>query len=195
MAVFLALLITVGTTMQHNRLDRSIAGAGQRLALARPWLVSLARGATFLGSTAWLVAVVLGATLVLLWRHQWRSAVWVVAVSASSSILVLIMKTITARHRPMPVHALVAASGYAFPSGHATNSTVVYGAVLLVALPGIAGVRLRRLVAGLVALLVLAIASSRVVLGVHWFTDVLAGLSLGLSIVVLGSRLPLSGAR
>jgi undecaprenyl-diphosphatase len=185
--VFLGLLITAGTTMQRNRVDRSIGDGAHRLSVDHRWVLSLARAATFLGSTGWLVAVVVVTTLALLWGHRWRSAVWIVTVSASSSILVLFIKTVTARERPAAVHALATASGYAFPSGHATNSTVVYGALLLVGLPYISGARLRRLVAGLFALLVLAIASSRVLLGVHWFTDVLAGVSLGLAVVGLGS--------
>jgi membrane-associated phospholipid phosphatase len=187
LVVFLGLLITAGTTMQHDQVDRSIAEGAYRLTSGHRWVRSLARAATFLGSTGWLVALVVVATLALLWGHRWRSAVWIVTVSASSSVLVLVIKTLTARERPAAAHALATATGFAFPSGHATNSTVVYGALLLVGLPHISGVPLRRLLAGLVALLVLAIASSRVLLGVHWFTDVVAGLSLGLALLVLGS--------
>lgn len=82
--------------------------------------------------------------------------------------------------------ATASASGYGFPSGHATNATVVYVGLALV-LP--IGTRTQRLAvaAGLVAL----VGVSRVVLGVHYVVDIVVGAALGLVVVTVGvSRLP-----
>jgi len=90
------------------------------------------------------------------------------------------VKILVDRPRPVVDHPVATAWGKSFPSGHAMSSTVTYGALLLTFLPVLPG---RRRAAAVVATaaLVLVIGSSRLILGVHFLTDVIGGYVLGLA--------------
>lgn len=111
-----------------------------------------------------------------------RLAGLVVLVQIGNVAATQLLKALTARMRPSTA-PLVDAAGAAFPSGHASNSALLFGgtAILLTAL---IGVRRRRLVTplqvGLVAIAAL-VGISRLYLDVHWTTDIIAGWALGAS--------------
>jgi membrane protein DedA with SNARE-associated domain/membrane-associated phospholipid phosphatase len=131
-----------------------------------------------------VIAAVGGAVLAwLLWRRRWHAAgYWVTAIGLGQLAATMI-KLVMQRPRPLP-GLYQGLSTYAFPSGHATMSMVLYGFLaVLIARERPAAHRWR--VYGLAALLVSAIAVSRLYLGAHWLSDVLGGLSLGLAWVAL----------
>ena len=91
-----------------------------------------------------------------------------------------VVRVLVGRPRPPLVDPVASASGYSFPSGHAGGSAAVYGALALLGLAGIAWWTRLMLVTG-AALLVCAVAVSRVLLGAHYPSDVVAGVALGLA--------------
>jgi hypothetical protein len=128
--------------------------------------------------------VVLFVVAVLYWVGRRRETAAATGYALVALSLVVVLKHAFAMPRPPEAVRLVATDGYGFPSGHATAAAVVYGGIayeydlhrrLETALP--------------VAALVLAIALSRVVLGVHYLGDVAAGLALGVATVVAVARL------
>ena len=143
------------------------------------WATGFMRGVTWLGSNAVLIPLVVAlGGYALLRKKDWRAAALLVAALAGANAWYQVVKPLVGRARPPePLH-LINVSGFAFPSGHAAASIAVWGAVAAVLAAG----RVRRLKAaiwigaGLVAALV---AFSRVYLGVHWWTDVVAGAALG----------------
>ncbi|WP_291526101.1 phosphatase PAP2 family protein [Branchiibius sp. NY16-3462-2] len=111
-----------------------------------------------------------------------------------ASLLVLVVKNTVGRARP-PIADMLGASphSYSFPSGHTAMSTVLYGVLTVVLCRHVAHGVGRWLLAVNAALLVVGVGLSRVYLGFHWLTDVLAGWALGgaivtVAIVVLNSR-------
>jgi len=150
------------------------------------WLVIAARWLTELGSlTILLPATFLGA-LILALRREWRAAALLVAITLSGRLLVSLQKDWTDRLRPDASDALVTVQSLSFPSGHAANATLVWlGLALLV--PRSPRLRLHAVWAA--AWLALAIGVSRVMLGVHWPSDVIAGWSFGLFWILLLLRL------
>jgi membrane-associated phospholipid phosphatase len=107
-----------------------------------------------------------------------------VAVTASLGGLAnSTLKELIGRARPVVEHPVATASGKSFPSGHAMSSTVIYGVLLVVFLPMIAK-RWQRPTIATTAVLVLAIGLSRVALGVHFPSDVIAGHLFGVGLVV-----------
>ena len=146
------------------------------------WLTLLMRGTTNLGNAALLIGVVLSVGLV--WR--WRAATWrllglLAGAFAGAWVLSNTVKLLTHRLRPPAVQAIGHWTGRAFPSGHATHTTAVYGmlAALLAATTPRWG---RKVSVWTAALLIIGLAGlSRLYLGTHWPTDVLAGIGLAIS--------------
>jgi membrane-associated phospholipid phosphatase len=132
---------------------------------------------TMLGNTATLVLLVTAAALLLAWRaRSWRP-VWLPALAVGGSTLaVTIIKLAVGRPRPDHLLAAANAGGYSFPSGHATNSLVAFSTLALIASTTVATRRRARIVLWSAAIgAAVAIGLSRVYLGVHYVSDVLAG--------------------
>ena len=139
------------------------------------WLESVARDITALGSITVLGLVITAVTLFLLLASQRRLALFVLLASSGGALLTLLLKQIFSRPRPdlfMHGDVVVTAS---FPSGHAMISAVVY--LTLGALLAKIVIRhtLKIYLMTVAVLLTGMIGLSRVYLGVHWPTDVLAG--------------------
>ncbi|MCY7417748.1 MAG: phosphatase PAP2 family protein, partial [Chloroflexi bacterium] len=84
-----------------------------------------------------------------------------------------------------PEDPLVYASGYSFPSGHATESTVAFGLLVFVLWRSARGTGVRRASVAGAGVVVLLIGTSRIGLGIHYPTDVLAGWLIGVAVVAL----------
>lgn len=151
--------------------------------LATPPLDLIMRAFTVIGSAPLVLAVLLAVIVWSLRRRDRRAAGALLAVAAGTEGLNVVLKF--AFHRPRPsLWALVALHGYSFPSGHAMAAVAIYGMVAVVVArlqPG-----LRKPVAVLAPLLVLLIGASRVYLGAHWPTDVLAGFAAGAFVLAAG---------
>jgi undecaprenyl-diphosphatase len=146
----------------------------------QPWLTTTARAVTILGSTAVLVPVV---AVVGLWfwrrRRTTRPLLLLGAAYLGSTALYHLIKLATNRPRPPGALAVGHFAGSAFPSGHATQAAAVWGMLAAIAAASFGGWRPK--VASWVAAVVVvaAVGTSRVYLGAHWPTDVLAGWALG----------------
>ncbi|MCZ7461708.1 phosphatase PAP2 family protein [Streptomyces sp. WMMC940] len=166
--------------------DRTVAVELHESALAEP---GFTRANRLLSDWVWdpwtmralVVAVVLG----LLWRGERLPALWVAAASLLGAAVQQILKVLVGRQRPVWTEPVDSAHYAAFPSGHAMTATVTCGLLLwLLARTG-AGPGLRRTAALLAAVSVLGVGFTRLYLGVHWLTDVLAGWLLGICVVAV----------
>jgi len=143
------------------------------------WLRQAVIDVTTLGSVTVLTFIVIATAALLVVRRLWITAALVVLATTTGSAAVALLKTIFGRARPDIVDHVVAATGYSFPSGHAANSAIVYLTTAALVTQVTRGRATRRYVAIVAGLLVVAIGASRVYLGVHWPSDVLAGWSFG----------------
>jgi undecaprenyl-diphosphatase len=143
-------------------------------------VVTLLQAISFMGRppTLW---VVVAASTVYTWRSgAHRLTLYLLATTLGGAIMSTAIKVLVDRPRPEVDHPIATAFGKSFPSGHALSSTVVYGAVLLTFLPVLTGRRRHAAVVATVVM-VLAIGGSRLLLGVHFLTDVAGGFILGLA--------------
>jgi len=134
---------------------------------------------THLGDVAALTGLCLVVAGMLLWIGKRSLAVlWIVAV-AGNGLLNSLLKHVFERARPMHEHGLVIEDGWSFPSGHSSGSLVAYGMlayVVAVVVPRRWALPLRILAAALAV----TVGLSRVMLQVHYASDVLAGFASGL---------------
>jgi len=143
------------------------------------WLEMAARDITSLGGTAVLTLLTLATLGFLLMSHKRGAAILVAVSVAGGALLSSLLKSGFDRARPDVVPHLVEVTSASFPSGHAMLSTVTYLtlAALLVQVQEKRRVQIYLLASGLA--LCLMIGASRLYLGVHWPTDVLAGWCVG----------------
>jgi undecaprenyl-diphosphatase len=129
---------------------------------------------TFLGSIAFLVT--LFAILVIVWlaNGMVRPAAWLAIAAGGSVILDVSLKLSFHRLRPVP-YVGIAPPTYSFPSGHALSSFCFYGVLAGLVAQRVESRALRVVVWSAAAALVGAIGLSRIYLGVHYPTDVIAG--------------------
>jgi membrane-associated phospholipid phosphatase len=148
-------------------------------------LTDVFRAITWLGTVPTLLAVTLLAVGIL-WRRRKRTdAVFIALAFLGAQVLSNGMKLGFQRERPFFADPLATESTYSFPSGHALVSLAVYGSIALVLAQRLRGRGGRLAVLGTAAALVLAIGFSRLYLGVHFLSDVLAGYAAGVAWLAL----------
>jgi membrane-associated phospholipid phosphatase len=174
--VFLLLAVAVHPSSATS-LDAAVKAAVE--AHRTPTLTGFFSFYTRLGSWLPLTLATLVVAAVLPSRGRRRAAVFVIAALVTSIVANVLLKYLFERPRPDVADAVVQARGYAFPSGHAMESATFALALIVVAWP----TRWRwptTLLAGTFAVLM---GISRIYLGVHWLTDVLAGWAMAVAVV------------
>jgi undecaprenyl-diphosphatase len=177
-AVLLVLVVTTWGPL--HRLDVSLDDHLHRTALAHPAQVDWWRWVSKVlhpdvERIAWAVAAVGLAA-----ARRVRTALFAVIVMLGEALLDTAVKLAVGRNRPMFVHPVAAAVGKSFPSGHALGNVVAFGLLVLIVPPRF---RIPALVGGTVA--VLLVSFSRLFLGVHYLSDVVAGWLLGIAWLLL----------
>jgi membrane-associated phospholipid phosphatase len=139
---------------------------------------------TLLGSTAVLIAVAAVAAGYLARLGRRLDAAFVILVFAGAEALTWSLKALFQRPRPSFDDPIATASSFSFPSGHALVSLAVYGALAYVLLESLRSRRTRAACIAGAAMVVTAIGFSRLYLGVHYLSDVLAGYAVALAWLV-----------
>ncbi len=160
--------------------DHRAAAWLNSLVAGHPHVVSVIKAVTWLGSTGVLWTLIGLAVLILVIRRRWRLALYLLVTGAGALTLDPVLKSLVGRLRPVVAHPVAYGTGDSFPSGHALGSIVCYGALFLVFLPAVRG-RWRRGFTAVIVTLVAAIGVSRLLLGVHYLSDVLGAWALGIT--------------
>ena len=146
--------------------------------LQRSWLDPIMIFTTNIGDPRVLLVVCVVLSVILVLRHHRAEAMTIAIAGFGALGLNFVLKNLFARTRPELWSRIVDVTNYSFPSGHAMLSMVIYG--LLGYLFATRFHRWRGAIATISTLLILLIGFSRLYLGVHWLTDVMAGYAAGL---------------
>jgi undecaprenyl-diphosphatase len=179
--IFTILLILV--RLQWPPLESVDHGGAARinsLIAGHATLVTVVKAVTWLGSDGVLWTVVGAGAIILALRKRWRLAIYLLITGAGALVLDPTLKSLVGRLRPVVAHSIAHGTGDSFPSGHSLGSIVCYGAILLVFLPAARG-RWRTAFITVIVVLVALIGISRILLGVHYLSDVIGAWALGIT--------------
>jgi membrane-associated phospholipid phosphatase len=141
--------------------------------------VSVLRAFTEFGSGEWIGLIMCALVLFFAWKRWWPSLVTLIVAVPGGMLLNEWVKVLVHRHRPFVDGPFVDWSGYSFASGHTIGATLLYGQLLLLVLPVLKARHWRLLCIASAISLVLLVGVSRIALGAHFLTDVLAGIFFG----------------
>lgn len=148
--------------------------------LASPAMTIVMRAVSFLGSTLFLT-IATGVVIVGFAMRKWgREAKLFALTMIGAALLNISLKLAFRRPRPVPFFDLTAPESYSFPSGHSLTSCVFFGALAAMLTARMKSKRVRIVVWIVSSMMFLLIGFSRIYLGVHYTTDVIAGFAAAL---------------
>jgi membrane-associated phospholipid phosphatase len=145
-----------------------------------PAFVSVLRAFTDFGSGEWIGLVMFALVLFFAWKRWWPSLVTLVVAVPGGMLLNEWVKVLVQRQRPFLDGPFVDWSGYSFASGHTIGATLLYGQLLLFILPVLKARHWRVLTIFSAVSLIASVGFSRIALGAHFLTDVLAAMFFGI---------------
>lgn len=180
------LLMVVLSWSPLTSVDRTVAGDLHSSALAHPGWTQTSRVLTdWVWDPLTIRALLVVAVGTLLWRKQRAVAVWVLAASLTGTAAQQGIKAAVGRARPDWERPVDSAHFSSFPSGHAMTAALSCALLLwLLRREGVRGLP-AALAAGVAAVSVAGAGFTRLYLGVHWLSDVLAGWLLGFALAGL----------
>jgi len=140
-------------------------------------------GVTYIGTGYGIAVVIVLMTFWLLGKHHWRTGLILACDAIAANLLVGVLKQYVQRPRPRLFDEITRPETWSFPSGHALSAMAVYGGIGAVLITLNPARRLPILVATVVWIFLIGL--SRVYLGVHWPTDVLAGYAAGVPLLIV----------
>jgi membrane-associated phospholipid phosphatase len=145
-----------------------------------PAFVAVLHAFTDFGSGEWIGIVVFALVFFFVWKRWWPSLVMLIVAVPGGMLLNEWMKILVHRQRPFLDGPFVDWSGYSFASGHTIGATLLYGQLLLFILPSLKMRHWRLLSIFSAVSLIALVGFSRVALGAHFLTDVLAAIFFGI---------------
>jgi len=142
--------------------------------------VSVLRAFTEFGSSEWIGVVLFLLVVFFIWKRWWPSLVTLIVAVPGGMLLNELIKILVHRPRPFLAGWFVDWSGYSFTSGHTIGATLLYGQLALFILPAMKARHWRTLTVSSAALLIALVGFSRIALGAHFLSDVLAAIFFGI---------------
>ena len=192
--VFVGMTVILGAIAEYVVTGRPLILLDQQLSAwigrnRTPQLTTFFIVVTALGSTAVACVVAAVGGVYLLRRRQlhWFAAITLTIFGGMT--LNRLLKLAFQRARPQLDDPIRTFAGYSFPSGHTVTATVVYGAVALFLFTQVKSFRSRVIIISCASLLIMLVGFSRIYLGAHYLTDVLAAIAEGVAWISLSFTL------
>ena len=180
--VFILLAICVNYGLTQN-IDNFVYSLIQKM--QNSTLTEILKVVTNIGGipSLFFIALFVSIILFICKKRKWGKAVLLNLLM--SSITYIVLKNIFQRPRPDLAEQLINETGHSFPSGHTTNNVAFYGFAIYLVYKNIKNKSIRNLLIILLGMMPILIGFSRIYLRVHYFSDVLAGLIVGITSIIL----------
>ncbi len=159
--------------------DHSVAQWAYDISHDSPLLLDVLTVIAVVMSNWGVIAILLVLSGLLWWRNERLLVAWIVLSTVIALGGNLLLKLIYQRERPVWESPLYEIGGYSFPSGHAAGAGLLFSVLALLTIVTTGRGLRRRLLLTLWSVLAAVVAADRVLLGVHYFSDVVAGLAFG----------------
>lgn len=146
-------------------------------------LTSAAKAITYLGN--WQSITALCIILLIIKPTRVKYGVPVSAGAISVTVINKIIKNLIQRERPDQIYHLISQGGYSFSSGHSITSIFVFGILIYLVRVNVKNRTVANILTAVIAVPMVCIGLSRIYLGVHYPSDVLAGWALGIAVMVV----------
>jgi membrane-associated phospholipid phosphatase len=165
--------------------DLTTADWGYHLTYGQPGLTAWWLAVARYGQPIFLRAVLLLAAGLLWWRHQRRLAVWLLCLTVLETMVAPTSKFLLDRPRPHWSHPIAVEHSPSYPSGHAAGVSMLATVVTLLALILLRSGWSKALTIAAAVIAAFIVSLDRIMLGVHYLTDVLGGALLGAELTLL----------
>ena len=190
-AISLFVFVLIAILTVTGRLDGANASfMDWTYALETPSLTLILKIITYISE--WFVYVPIALLLIAIPRLRWRFGIPASITLATSAVLNVLLKQCFAIPRP-DIHRLITETGFSFPSGHAMNGVAFIGICVLLFMRYSSIKAHKAIISVFAVLFLLAVGFSRVYLGVHNLTDIIAGYAMGLSLCLCTAGIPVKG--
>jgi undecaprenyl-diphosphatase len=175
---FVPLESLLGVANPLSGVDHELAG-WFHAHLSHP-LVAVLRGLSELGDSEWIGMILAGLVVFFALNRSWPSLFRLIVAVPGGMLLNEWVKVLVHRHRPFVNGWFVDWSGYSFASGHTIGATLLYGQLVLFLIPILKTRSSRAATVFTACFFVLLVGFSRIALGAHYLTDVLAAICFGM---------------
>lgn len=144
-------------------------------------LTQLMLGVSALNGIAGISILSVMLALYFAWKRDWYWLLWLAIASPGGMLVNVLTKYSFRRERPFFDDPIVVLTSYSFPSGHTAASTLFYGTLAAYLMPRVKTTRQRAMILAAALLMIAMVGTSRIYLGAHYLSDVLAGFAEGLA--------------
>jgi undecaprenyl-diphosphatase len=173
----------IGPETQWHAFDQQVTDWFKRS--TNPTLTAAAHIISFCGSVAFLAVVSVGFAIYFLSIRAWNRLLELALTMLGGSLLNILLKHFFQRQRPVLENPLVTLTSFGFPSGHTMGATLLYGLLALIAARFVRSTSGRTAVFALAILAITLIGLTRIYLGAHYLTDVIAAVAAGTAWLVV----------
>ncbi len=167
----------LGPTTPQVMLDQRVADWFH--AQTRPEITPAVHVVSWFGSVAALTIISTLCALFFLVRRGWNRLVALLMTMIGGGLLNVVLKHFFQRQRPVFENPLVTISSFGFPSGHTMGATLLYGLLAVIAMRFVRQMWLRAVICVVTVVFIAIIGLTRIYLGAHFLTDVLAAIAIG----------------
>ncbi len=146
-------------------------------------IIEIMKYITFLGSAIAIPIVTGISTIILYLKKQKKEAISIIIIVILNAVLNLVLKAIISRERPE--YILVDEDFYSFPSGHAMGITSLYGYLIYIIYNSKLMKKNKIILITLFSLVIISVCISRIILGAHYFSDIIAGILISIFLIII----------
>ena len=177
--LFLAIMFNLASFSSADLFFNSLSSS-----IKAPTLIQVSKIISLLFEPAYIIILSLILSVFMWTRGARKDSAFFSILMITGGIAMYSFKEIVQRARPL--NSIVSEASFSFPSGHALISLIFFGFLIYLAMKNIKSNKIKTIISAILIVIVFLVGISRIILNVHWFSDVMAGFLFGLFLLFSG---------